>query len=189
MVSRLVLISSDRKASKPIQTLPSLIFLLDWNIFRPLRSIDSSTQALPEVTLDEAELLAWKLAHLPTFNSMAAEAYLGIGLPGLSEIFTASSDDMALGQPVSTSDFASPLYGPVLHINHMNSIYPQAHPAAGLGEAPSHHFTAWILSQRFGFRSSHYIVHIQKAHLTPLMLEARLIWGDEWSETSQKRFR
>lgn len=96
---------------------------------------------------------------------------------------------MALGRPLSTSDFASPLYGPVLHINHQLSIYPQENPLAGLGEAPSHHYSAWLLSERFGFRAHHYVVHIQKSHITPLMLETRLIWGDEFSETSQKRFR
>lgn len=52
-------------------------------------SIDPSTQALPEPNQDEADLLAWKLSHLPTFNSMAAESFLGVGIPGLSEIFTA----------------------------------------------------------------------------------------------------
>lgn len=86
----------------------------DWSAFVHFQSIDPETQAVPpsifppeervglsarELALEEEEaILQWKLERLPTFNSMAAEASLGLGLPGLSEAFFYSNDDMFIGR-------------------------------------------------------------------------------------------
>lgn len=61
----------------------------DWNMARPLSSPPTGNRTLQELTS-----LRWKLATLPTFNSMSAEAVIGLDVPGLSETFFYSNDDM-----------------------------------------------------------------------------------------------
>jgi hypothetical protein len=51
----------------------------------------------------------WRMKRLPSFNSIAAEAVLGVNLPTLSEYSFLGSDDMFLGQKMSTADFITPL--------------------------------------------------------------------------------
>lgn len=167
---------------------PALRMHHDWSVFTPLREIEAVSQALPAPPAEE-DLLVWKLRVLPTFNSMATEATLGLNVTDLSEIFFYSNDDNFMDAPMTTADFASPLYGPVFHINHVYPLQPIEHPRKELGEHPSLHFSAWLLGERFGPRTRHYIVHVQKAHILPLIRESRLMWGAEFYKTTAKRFR
>lgn len=68
----------------------------DWETFAPMVE---TTESLPQ----------WKMRRLPSFNSIAAEAVLGVNLPDLGENAFLSSDDMFLGQKMSTADFVTPL--------------------------------------------------------------------------------
>ncbi|PWN20209.1 hypothetical protein BCV69DRAFT_283088 [Microstroma glucosiphilum] len=167
---------------------PALRMHHDWSVFTPIQEVEPVSQALPSPPAEE-DILAWKLRVLPTFNSMAAEAGLGLNVTDLSEIFFYTNDDNFMDAPMSTADFASPLYGPVFHINHVYPLQPIEHPKKELGEHPSLRFSAWLLGERFGPRTRHYIIHVQKAHVLPLVRESRLMWGAEFYKTTAKRFR
>ncbi|PWN25845.1 hypothetical protein BDZ90DRAFT_228196 [Jaminaea rosea] len=161
----------------------------DWQVTADLHSVDPITQSRPE-PLSEAETLAHKLRVLPTFNSLAAEASLGLLVPGLGENFFYSNDDHFLGnRDLSVSDFTSPLYGTVMHINRFFVIGPYEHPPIMKGELPSMRYSAYLLAQRFGKRDRHYIIHVQKVHSRPLVDEARMLWGDQFARTVGRRFR
>lgn len=161
----------------------------DWQVTADLHGVDPVTQARPE-PLNEVETLAHKLRVLPTFNSMAAESSLGLLVPGLGENFFYSNDDHFLGKrDLTVSDFTSPLYGTVMHINRFFVIGPIEHPPGDKGELPSMRLSAWLLAERFGKRDRHYIIHVQKVHSRPLVDEARMLWGDAFGRTVGKRFR
>jgi len=68
----------------------------DWETFAPMVKTREN--------IDE-----WKMKRLPSFNSIAAESVLGVNLPSLAEYSFLGSDDMFLGQKMSTGDFITPL--------------------------------------------------------------------------------
>lgn len=160
----------------------------DWSVSAHLRSVDAATQAVPEAPSEQGTLQR-KLLTLPTFNSLAAESSLGINVPGLAENFFYSNDDMFLDAPLSPSDFFSPLYGMVLHVNKYFPVTPAEHPRYVQGETPSMQYSAWLLGRRFGMRTRHYVLHVQKVHSTPLLHETRMMWGDDFAQTALRRFR
>jgi hypothetical protein len=84
---------------------PALRLHHDWETFVPL--VDA-----------QEDIEKWKERRLPSFNSMAAEAVLGVNLPGLAEYSILASDDMFLGRPMSTADFVTPL---VSHFSVLNN--------------------------------------------------------------------
>ena len=75
---------------------PALRLHHDWETFAPL--VDANV-----------DIETWKEQRLPSFNSMAAEAVLGVNILGLAEYSILASDDMFLGRPMSTADFVTPL--------------------------------------------------------------------------------
>lgn len=82
-------------AQRPHDT-PALRVHHDWETFTPL-------------TKTRESLAQWKMRRLPTFDSLAAEAVLGVSMPGLGENAFLASDDMLLGRQLSTADFYTPL--------------------------------------------------------------------------------
>lgn len=166
---------------------PDLRMHHDWSTYTMLRKIADETEAMSQP--DEEELLAWKLRVLPTFNSMAMEASLGLNVTDLSDAFFYNCDDFYLGRNLSTADFSSPLYGPVFHIDHNTKVRPVENQDNELGEHPSLRYSAWLLGERFGQRWRNYIHHITKMHLRPLNQEAQLMFGDELKKTAGQRFR
>lgn len=166
---------------------PDLRMHHDWNTYTMLQNIADEAEAMSQPT--EEELLAWKLRVLPTFNSMAMEASLGLNVTDLSDAFFYNCDDFYLGRNLSTADFSSPLYGPVFHIDHNTKVRPVEHQDNELGEHPSLRYSAWLLGERFGQRWRNYIHHITKMHLRPLNQEAQLMFGDELKKTAGERFR
>lgn len=166
---------------------PDLRMHHDWNTYTMLKKIADETEAMSQP--NEEELLAWKLRVLPTFNSMAMEASLGLNVTDLSDAFFYNCDDFYLGRNLSTADFSSPLYGPVFHIDHNTKVRPVEHQDNELGEHPSLRYSAWLLGERFGQRWRNYINHITKMHLRPLNQEAQLMFGDELKKTAGERFR
>ncbi|KAF3769366.1 hypothetical protein M406DRAFT_75846 [Cryphonectria parasitica EP155] len=160
----------------------------DWNLFSELRNVDPDTQELPD-DLSQREMLQYKLDILPTFNSGAMEASLGTSVTDLAEAFFYSNDDFFFGSNLTTADFSSPLYGPVYHIDHTLPLLAQEAPEDGLAEHASLSYSTWLLGERFGHRDRYYIKHVQKTQLRPLIMEAQLMWGDEFGRTAHQRFR
>lgn len=176
------------RVPKPNASYPDLAMHHDWSVFADLRSAHPISQVLSNAATDD-QLLQRKLRALPTFNSLAAEASLGLNVPGLAENFFYSNDDFYLGAELRPSDFHSPLYGPIMHINKNWAIQPVEHPPFDTGELPSMRVTAWLLGQRFGSRGRQYILHVHKTHSRPLLAESRMIWGDDFAKTAGRRFR
>lgn len=160
----------------------------DWSIYSRLQNVVPETGEAPDpLTPDEA--VKWKLSVLPTFNSGAKEASMGLNVTDLSDVFFYSNDDYYLGRNLSTADFASPLYGPVFLIARLSTVDAIEKPEDGLGEYPSYKYTAWLLGQRFGARKRSYIHHVHKIYIRPLVLESQLMFGDELGRTAAQRFR
>lgn len=130
----------------------------------------------------------WREQRLPTFASTAAEAVAGINVPGLSEIFFLGSDDMFLTANLTTADFYTPLFGPVMHIDNNYYFYGRKDAMTGT-ESTGMEYTVTLLRDRFGTPGFGYPAHIQKAMVQPLVLESRLIWRAAFEEASGRRFR
>ncbi|PWN53680.1 hypothetical protein IE53DRAFT_383813 [Violaceomyces palustris] len=156
----------------------------DWNMARPLTPI-------PGMSKEETERrsLQWKLATLPTFNSMSAEAVLGLDVPGLSEFFFYSNDDMFFQRRMSAADFFTPIYGPVLRMNPQYMIAPEEHPETRLGEGPSLFWSNFLVSKRFGTKKRAWFQHFQKTYSRPHLLESRTMWPEEFDDAAAHRFR
>lgn len=160
----------------------------DWSIYSQLQNIDADLQAVV-VASDERGTLAYKLGAVPTFNSGAKEAAMGLNVTDLGETFFYSNDDYYMGRNLTSADFASPLYGPVFLLARNNLIEPDEHQENGLGEYPSYRYTTWLLGERFGRRKRPYIHHVHKTYVRPLAQESQLMFGDELGRTARQRFR
>ncbi|PWN47162.1 hypothetical protein IE53DRAFT_335873 [Violaceomyces palustris] len=169
--------SQTRKATKT-----RIRFHHDWNVFRSNWLVRPGSSDL-EV---EEE---YKSHSLPTFNSMAVEAMLG-DEPGLSEHFIYSNDDFFFLSDLSTSDFYSPLYGPVLRMDANLLVTGDPQPSqGGEGEWPALFRSAHLLDQRFGRRKRPYVAHVQRSLSKPLLLEMRMVWAKEFHLSGLERFR
>lgn len=170
---------------------PALRLHHDWSIYSKLQNaVPRNRPESPYSALTSTEQqLQWKLSVLPTFNSGAKEAVMGLEVTDLNEAFFYSNDDYWLGRSLTTADFSSPLYGPVFLMARYSSVDPEEFIEDGLGEMPSYKYTAWLLGQRFGSRKRAYIHHVHKTYLQPLVEEAQLMFGDDLGRTASYRFR
>lgn len=130
----------------------------------------------------------WKKNRLPTFSSIAAESVVGASVPGLSEIFFLSSDDMFFGGTLSIADFYTPLLGPVMHLDINRILVEGMDPILG-SEMTSLYYSAGLMAKRFGQRGFPYPTHMQKAHVQPLTIEARSMWREQFDAANSQRFR
>ena len=130
----------------------------------------------------------WKKNRLPTFSSIAAESVVGANVPGLSEIFFLSSDDMFFGGTLSIADFYTPLLGPVMHLDINRILVEGMDPILG-SEMTSLYYSAGLMAKRFGQRGFPYPTHMQKAHVQPLTIEARSMWREQFDAANSQRFR
>jgi hypothetical protein len=111
-------------------------------------------------------------------------------------------DDIFLLQPVTTSSFHTPLYGPVLRLHPELLIRPGQGREAG--EMTSMRVAGAALSSRFGFRdpnskdpnglgrevrSRPYIAHDVRNIPLPLFHEAKLVFPEVWQLTAHARTR
>ncbi|ORZ28898.1 hypothetical protein BCR41DRAFT_418000 [Lobosporangium transversale] len=130
--------------------------------------------------------------HLPSFNSLSIESQMH-NIPGLADIYVYLNDDVFFGKPLGSSDFWTPLYGFVFHMDP-NTVVPPYVPVASstnmnVGEWSSLQYTNSILSKQFGPRHRVYIAHIPHILSVPLLEEIQSIWPEEFSKTSSHRFR
>ncbi|KAG0319881.1 hypothetical protein BGZ99_004856 [Dissophora globulifera] len=131
-------------------------------------------------------------SYLPTFNSLAIESQLH-HLPGLSDIFVYMNDDVFLGTPMLSSDFWTPLYGFVFHLEGSLLVPPtiraiEKNPR-NVGEWSSLQYSNYLLSQRFGPRYRSYIAHVSHVLSVPILREMQALWPDDFDATGSHRFR
>lgn len=167
---------------------PQLRIHHDWSMWTQLHNVDAETGEPPEQpSVDET--IKWKLEVLPTFNSGAKEACMGLNITDLSDAFFYSNDDYYLGRNLTAADLSSPMFGPVLLLSRWSTIDPIENQEDGLGEHPSYRYTTWLLGQRFGVRKRSYIHHVHKTFIRPLVHEYQLMFGDELNFSASQRFR
>lgn len=170
------------------------------NINSPLVALSNSNKTeLPAIRLHhdsqifvpfnkDVEVERWRDERLPTFNSMAVEAVLGINMTGLSQTYFLASDDMFTTTAMTTADFYTPLFGPTMQIQ--TNLYVRGIPRQGVGsELASMEYSVMRLRERFGTPGFSYSAHIHKSIVQPLMLESRMMWREEFDKASSKRFR
>lgn len=161
----------------------------DWNIFNHNFLLPPNR----DLTVEESEeILKWKREVLPTFNSMSVEAMIG-DLPSLSETFISSNDDFFFGKDLSISEFNSPLYGLIFHLQP-DLLVGQRVPGSieasfGHGEWPGLHDSNYLLNQRFGKKDRAYVSHVHRSFSKPLLLEMKMIWAKEIFRSSSARWR
>ncbi|KAF8884732.1 hypothetical protein CPB84DRAFT_1734273 [Gymnopilus junonius] len=173
---------------------PSLTLHHDVDIFRLLPSSSNDL-------ISNADLVAWREASLPTFNSMAVESQLA-NLPpdDVSENTVFVMDDNYFLLPLPTSSFYSPIHGPVLQLQPDLLVNPSGNHASppgwsewrGLETADSRKFLSSLticLSERFGSRGRPYLVHNARSLPLPLLHEASLAFPSAFSSTATSRFR
>lgn len=170
------------------------------NINSPLVALaDSNSSELPAIRLHhdsqvfvpfnkDIDASQWRRQRLPTFNSMAAEAIMGINMPGLSQTYFLASDDMFTTTAMTTADFYTPLFGPSMQIQ--TDIYVRGIPRPGSGgEMASIEYSVMHLTERFGTPGFSYVTHVHKSMVQPLMMESRMMWREEFEKTTARRFR
>ncbi|GAA5896666.1 uncharacterized protein JCM6883_006974 [Sporobolomyces salmoneus] len=141
----------------------------------------------------EEEARNWQDSVVPSFNSLAIESQLpNLEFDSSTAIYL--NDDFFLNQPLSVSDFESPLTGPIFRMQRdllvggvdPNTIDKQVDPESewkSLGTA------AFFLDRRFGVRKRPYLVHVAKTVSTPMLRELQTVLLDELTQTAQARFR
>ncbi|KAF9029780.1 hypothetical protein BDZ89DRAFT_1065066 [Hymenopellis radicata] len=143
---------------------PPIHLYHDSQLFRLINSTDAP------LTVEAAE--AWRENVLPTFNSVSL------------------NDDQFLALPTSPSAFHSTLYGPVFRFERNIQVGGDATGKAdGGGEWRSLGWSAHLLNVRFGSRTRAYVAHNARSFSLPLMHEASLAFGQQFSATPLSRFR
>lgn len=155
----------------------------DWNAFTDNWLVTEPATAEGRTFRDD-----YRRAALPTFNSMAVESMLG-DQPGLHDSIIYSNDDFFFVDDVSTGDFTSPLFGPVLRLDYNLVVKGKRSPDSTPGEWSSLWHTNWLLDQRFGKRSRPYIQHVHKSFSKSLLQETRIGWAHEHARLGLNRFR
>ncbi|KAF9086552.1 hypothetical protein BGX23_008799 [Mortierella sp. AD031] len=131
-------------------------------------------------------------SHLPSYNSLAIESQFH-NIPDLSEIFVYLNDDMFFGQEFLPSDFWTPLYGFVFHLEGSLLVpptirAPERNPI-NIGEWHSLQFSNYLLSQRFGPRHRAYLAHVAHVFSVTILKEIQSLWPEEMDLTGSHRFR
>ncbi|KAF7969529.1 hypothetical protein HWV62_26969, partial [Athelia sp. TMB] len=202
-----------------------------WDLFKmraatsstPKRTVDSSDEILDaadEVAEiwggreDEREREAerWRADALPSFNSIGIETQL-VGIAETNapqETFLYFNDDFFLTRTLAPTDFASPLFGPVLRMQRDPTVASTPRGASTAdpdGEWPSLGYANWLLDARFsspapattegalfakggkGGRKRGYIQHFAKSFSAPLLAELGGMWGRALTDGGAVRFR
>jgi hypothetical protein len=141
----------------------------------------------PKVTFVPSEAFFVDTSVLPTHNSQAVECQLH-HIPGLSEHFLYSNDDMFFGRPVSPSMFFSP--GGI-------SMFIEATTRIGLGYSDADRsgfenaarVNRRILQDRFGMTTTRHLEHAATPLRRSVMQEMENEFPDEFASTAASAFR
>ncbi|GAA5926996.1 hypothetical protein JCM3775_007099 [Rhodotorula graminis] len=137
--------------------------------------------------------LAWQQKVLPSFNSLAIESQLA-NIPSSTSASTAIylNDDFFLHHQLETTDFASPLAGPVFRLQRdllVKGVAPENAHEDPEGEWRGLGYSAWLLDQRFGERARPYLVHVAKTLSLPIAREMQQVFLADMTKTAESRFR
>ncbi|KAF7981941.1 hypothetical protein HWV62_30723 [Athelia sp. TMB] len=154
----------------------------------------------------------WRADALPSFNSIGIETQL-VGIAETNapqETFLYFNDDFFLTRTLAPTDFASPLFGPVLRMQRDPTVASTPRGASTAdpdGEWPSLGYANWLLDARFsspsppttegalfekggkGGRKRGYIQHFAKSFSAPLLAELGAMWGGALTDGGAVRFR
>jgi hypothetical protein len=141
----------------------------------------------PSVTIVRSEEFFQDPAALPTHNSQAVESQLQ-HIPGLSEHFIYSNDDMFFGRPVSPDMFFSP--GGI-------TKFIEASTRIGLGDANqersgfenSARVNRRLLSERFGRVTTRHLEHAATPLRKSVLLEMEREFAEDFARTARSPFR
>ncbi|KAF9956051.1 Xanthine phosphoribosyltransferase 1 [Mortierella alpina] len=132
------------------------------------------------------------LTALPSFNSLSIESQMH-RTPGLGDVFVYLNDDVFFGNPIDSASLWTPLYGFVFHVDTFSTVEPTpAGPVKDISSVDEWYslmYTNSILSKQFGARRRVYLAHIPHVLSVSLMNEIQALWPQEFSKTSQHRFR
>jgi hypothetical protein len=141
----------------------------------------------PRVTIMPSEKFFKNLSDLPTHNSHAVEAQLH-RIPGISEHFLYSNDDMFFGRPVSPDLFYSP--GGI-------TKFVEADTRIGLGQNALHRsgfenaarVNRELLQNRFGRVTTRHLEHCAAPLRKSVLFEMEQEFSAEFARTAASPFR
>ncbi|KAL1405386.1 hypothetical protein Q8F55_009017 [Vanrija albida] len=140
--------------------------------------------------LDELDEEDWQRKALPTFNSFAIEAGVGM-IEGLSDTFIMSNDDMFNLQIMSPTDYHHPVLGAVHRLAPGLTVEPKIDPKLldNSGEWGGLQHAAYLIAQRFTGRKRMYEHHVPKAMSRSLTHEATVMFAETFAKSTTRSFR
>jgi hypothetical protein len=141
----------------------------------------------PHVTLVRSEEMFADPTSLPTHNSHAVEAQLH-RIPGLSEHFLYSNDDMFFGRPVSPDMFFSPGGISKFIEDDLRIGMGTAHPARSGYENAARN-NRRLLQERFGRITTRHLAHAPTPLRKSVMAELEREFPVDFARTAASRFR
>ncbi|MCC3297385.1 stealth family protein [Arthrobacter sp. zg-Y916] len=124
---------------------------------------------------------------LPTFNSQAVESQLQ-HIPGLSEHFLYSNDDMFFGRPVGPDLFFSP-GGITKFIEASTRIGLGANDPERSGFENAARVNRRLLWERFGRVTTRHLEHTAAPLRKSVLVEMEAVFPEEFAATAASRFR
>jgi hypothetical protein len=141
----------------------------------------------PKVTIVRAEEHFRDPSVLPVFNSQAVEAQLQ-HIPGLSEYFLYSNDDMFFGRPVGPDLFFSP-GGITKFIEATTRIGLGDNHLSRSGFENAARVNRRLLHERFGRITTRHLEHTAAPLRKSVLLEMEREFAPEFEATAASRFR
>lgn len=141
----------------------------------------------PSVTLVRSEEFFKDASVLPTHNSQAVESQLQ-HIPGLSEHFLYSNDDMFFGRPVSPAMFFSP-GGITKFIEATTRIGLGDNDTERSGFENAARVNRRLLRERFGRITTRHLEHCAAPLRRSVLLEMEEEFSAEFDATAASRFR
>ncbi|HXA91455.1 MAG TPA: stealth family protein [Mycobacterium sp.] len=166
------------------------------NMFAPwIRRIFIATDSIPPpwladhpmITIVPAEQHFSDSAALPTYNSHAVESQLH-NIPGLSEHFLYSNDDMFFGRPLKASMFFSP-GGVTRFIEAKTRIGLGANDPTRSGFENAARVNRQLLFERFGHVITRHLEHTAVPLRKSVLIELEREFPDEFARTQASAFR
>jgi len=141
----------------------------------------------PSVTVVRSEEFFQDRSALPTHNSQAVESQLQ-HIPGLSEHFIYSNDDMFFGRPVSPDMFFSP-GGITKFIESRTRIGLGQANLARSGFENAARVNRRLLSERFGKVTTRHLEHAATPLRRSVLLEMEREFAEDFARTARSAFR
>lgn len=141
----------------------------------------------PQVEVVRSEQFFSDPEALPTNNSHAVESQLH-KIPGLSEYFLYSNDDMFFGRPMRPSDFFSSGGVSKFLLSHIRVGIGQRLPERS-GHENAARKNRELLRTRFGVLIDRHLEHVAVPMRRSIAAELEAEFPDEFARTAQNRFR